>query len=115
MSEPRTTRKRRPALTPESRETQLISLADDMAEEQLRSGTASAQVLTHFLKLGSTRNRLEEEKIRNENLLISARLEQIASSQRIEQMYEDALNAMRSYSGQQVEVYDEEGFDENVY
>ncbi len=110
MPEPRTTRRRRPALTPEGRESQLISLAADMAEEQLRAGTASAQVVTHFLKAGSIRDQLEKERLRNENLLISAKLEQMASGQRIEAMYEEALNAMRSYSGQEVEVYDDDDY-----
>lgn len=113
MGEPRSTshRRRRPAHTPEGRENQLISLAADMAEQQLRAGTAPAQVVTHFLKLGSTRERVEQERLKNENLLLAARIEQIAQGNRIEAMYEEALNAMRSYSGQEVEHYD----DEDVY
>lgn len=110
MSEARTTKRRtrRPASTPEGRESQLISLAADVAEEQLRGGTASAQVITHFLKLGSSRERAEQERLHNENLLISAKLEQMATAGRIEAMYEEALNAMRSYSGQEVEeIYDD--------
>jgi hypothetical protein len=111
MGEPRTTthRRRKPAHTPEMRENQLISLAADVAEEQLRSGQASAQVITHFLKLGSSRERAEQERIQNENLLLAAKIEQMASSARIEAMYEEALNAMRSYTGQEVEeVYDDD-------
>lgn len=101
-------RRNRPASTPDGREQQLISLASDMAEKQLREGTAPAQVVTHFLKLGSSRERVEQERLRNENLLLSARIEEMARHQRIEELYTEALNAMRSYSGQEVEeAYDE--------
>lgn len=101
-------RRRRPAHTPEGREQQLISLAADLAEKQLEAGTASAQVMTHFLKLGSTRERAEQERLKNENLLLSAKIEQMASARRIEELYETALNAMRSYSGQEVDHYVED-------
>lgn len=101
-------RKRRPAHTPEGREQQLISLAADLAEKQLEEGTASAQVMTHFLKLGSTRERAEQERLKNENLLLSAKIEQMASVQRIEALYAEALSAMRSYSGEEVDLYDED-------
>lgn len=102
-----TQRKRRPATTPEGRENQLISLAADLAEKQLTGGTASAQVITHFLKLGSTREAVEQERLRNENLLLSAKVEQMASAKRVEELYESALNAMRSYAGQQIEYLDD--------
>ncbi len=82
---------RRPATTQEGRENQLISLASDLAERQLVAGNASAQVITHFLKLGSTREKLEQERLHRENLLLSAKVEQIASSRRIEELYETAL------------------------
>ena len=109
MSRPRSNRKtRRPATTPEGRENQLISLASDLAEKQLNAGTASAQVITHFLKLGSTRERLEQERLQRENLLLSAKIEQLASSKRIEELYETALNAMRTYAGQDIRSYDED-------
>jgi hypothetical protein len=89
----------RPALTPESRENQLISLSVDLAEKQLREGTASSQVITHFLKLGSTKNQLELEKIRHENALLEARTQSLQSAKRVEELYENALNAMKDYSG----------------
>lgn len=108
MAEPKSTRRRRPAHTPEGRENQLISLAADMAEKQMIAGTAPAQVVTHFLKLGSSRERVEQERLQNENLLLSAKIEQMASARRIEELYETALNAMRSYSGQEVDVYDDD-------
>lgn len=101
-------RRQRPATTPEGRENQLISLAADLAERQLVEGTASAQVITHFLKLASTREKLEQERLQRENLLLSARVDQIASGKRIEELYEQALHAMRTYAGQEIEEYDEE-------
>lgn len=95
-SEP--TRRSRPALTPESRENQLVALAVDLAEQQLREGTASSQVITHYLKLGTARERLEREKLEKENQLLIAKTEAIQSSKRIEELYMNALNAMRDYS-----------------
>jgi hypothetical protein len=77
----------------------MISLATDLAKKQLLEGTASAQVITHFLKLGTTRESLEKEKIQRENELLKAKVESLASQQRIEELYSNALNAMRSYSG----------------
>lgn len=91
--------KMRPALTPESRENQLISLSVDLAEKQLREGTASSQVITHFLKLGSTKNQLELEKIRHENALLEAKTQSLQSAKRVEELYENALNAMKDYGG----------------
>ena len=93
-------RSMRPALTPEARENQLISLAVDLAEKQLQEGTASSQVITHYLKLGSTKERIEKEILEKQKELISAKTESIKSAQRIEELYMNAINAMRSYSGQ---------------
>lgn len=89
----------RPALTPEARENQLISLASDLAEKQLREGTASSQVITHYLKLGSTKERIEKEILEKQKELIEAKTQNLQSAQRIEELYKNALNAMRSYSG----------------
>jgi hypothetical protein len=88
------------ATTPEGREQQLVALAVDEAERQIRAGTASAQVVTHFLKLGSTRERLEQTRIANENELLLAKREQLASQGRVEELYTKALSAMQTYSGQ---------------
>ena len=93
-------RKIRPALTPGARENQLIALAIDRAEQQLLDGTASSQVITHYLKLGSTKERLEREKLERENELLRAKAESIQSAQRIEELYKNALDAMRSYRGE---------------
>lgn len=100
----------RPATTPEGRESQLSSLALDLAEKQLREGTASSQVVTHFLKATSTRERLEQERIQHENLLMSAKIEQISNAQKMEELYGKAIRAMREYSGQSPE---EEEFDDD--
>lgn len=94
-------RSRKPATTPEGRENQLVSLASDLAEEQIAGGTASSQVITHFLKLGSSRERLEQQRIRHENELLEVKKEAMESQKRVEEMYKDALDAMRSYSGQE--------------
>ena len=93
-------RKMRPALTPEARENQLIALAIDLVEQRLREGTASSQETTHFLKLGSMKNRLEMEKLEEENKLLKAKTESIQSQKRVEELYLEALNAMRNYAGQ---------------
>jgi hypothetical protein len=82
-------------------------LAVELAEEQLRSGTASAQVITHYLKLGTTREQLEQERLRQENALMKAKIDNMASQARVEEMYTKALEAMRSYSG----GYTEDGFE----
>mgnify|MGYP006896625522 CR=1 FL=1 len=94
------TRSRRPALSPEARENQMISLAVDLAEKQLQEGTASSQVITHFLKLGTTRAELEKEKLAKENELLEAKTKAIQSAERVEELYLNALNAMKNYSGQ---------------
>ena len=93
-------RKIRPALTPEARENQMIALAVDLVEQRLLDGTASSQETTHFLKLGSMKNRLEMEKLQEENRLLKARTEALQSAKRVEELYSEAIKAMRRYSGQ---------------
>ena len=90
----------RPALTPEARENQLVALAVDLAEKQLLEGTASSQVITHYLKLGSTKERIEREILEKQKELIEAKTQNLQSAKRIEELYSNALNAMRNYSGQ---------------
>lgn len=90
----------RPALTPEARQNQAISLAYDLAEQQLREGTASSQVITHFLKLATETARLEREKLEKENQLLIAKTKALESSERSEELYAEAIKAMRRYSGQ---------------
>ena len=89
----------RPALTPEARENQLISMAYDLVEKRLLEGTASSQETTHFLKLGSTKERKEKEKLQEEITLLKAKTENLKSAQRIEELYAEAITAMRNYSG----------------
>lgn len=92
-------RKIRPALTPEAREQQLISLAVDLVEKRLLEGTASSQETTHFLKLASSKTRLENQKLEEENKLLRAKTENLQSQKKVEELYTQALDAMRSYSG----------------
>ena len=93
-------KKIRPALTPEARENQLVYLATELAEQQLRDGTASSQVITHFLKLGSMKEKIEQEILVKQKDLITAKTEALQSSKRIEELYSNAITAMKSYSGQ---------------
>ena len=92
-------RRRKPATSPEARENELVSMAADLAEEQIVGGTASSQVITHFLKLGSSRERLEQERIKHENELLQVKKETMEGQARVEELYLSALDAMRSYSG----------------
>jgi hypothetical protein len=91
---------KRPALTPEARENQLIALAIDVVEERLRNGTASSQETTHFLKLGTTKARLEKEILEEQKKLITAKTKAIESQDELKEMYAEALKALRSYQGQ---------------
>ena len=92
-------KKIRPALTPEARENQMISLAVDLAEKQLQEGTASSQVITHYLKLGSMRERLEREKLAEENKLLRAKTRSIEDAADMKDLYVNAIKAMARYSG----------------
>lgn len=100
-------RRRPPAKTIEARENQLISLAVDLAEKQLADGSASSQVITHYLKLGSTKERLEKEILEHQKDLLVAKTESIQSAKKVEELYKNALDAMRCYSGRE-EVNDDE-------
>lgn len=101
-------RRRPPATTPEARENQLIALAVDLAERQLSEGTASSQVITHYLKLGSIREKIEKEILEKKKDLLQAQTESIQSAKRVEELYLHALNAMKSYSGQGVPYEEDE-------
>ena len=98
----------KPAITPEAREDQMISYAIDLAEQQLLDGTASSQVITHYLKLGSTKERIEKEILEKQKELIEAKTQSLQSTKRIEELYENALNAMRNYSGSSNNDYEED-------
>lgn len=103
-------RRIRPASTPEARENQLISLAIDLAEKQLLEGTASAQVITHYLKLGTTKERLEKEKLEKENELLRVKAEAYKSQQHAEELYAEAVAAMKRYGGQNDDEEDSDLF-----
>ena len=100
--------KLRPALSPDSRENQMIALAMDLVEQRLRDGTASSQETTHFLKLASPKNKLEQEKLKLENELTAAKTKALANAEEIKVLYEEALKAMRRYGGHG----DEDEYDE---
>lgn len=102
-------RKIRPALTPEARESQLISLAYDLVEERLLDGTATSQETTYFLKLASSKTRLENEKLIEENKLLRAKTEAVQSEKKNEEFYAKVLAALKKYNGQsrQDDEYDE--------
>lgn len=91
--------KMRPALNPEAREKQMISLAVDCAEQQMRDGTASSQIITHYLKLGSTIAELEKEKLKLENEKTKAQTVQIRQADESRKIAEEAIKAMRNYKG----------------
>lgn len=92
-------KRRAPALTPEARENQLIAEAIDLAEKQITEGTASSAVICHYLKLGSTKAKLENEKLQEENKLLRAKTEALESQKNVEQLYKDAIAAMSEYRG----------------
>jgi hypothetical protein len=97
------TPRRRPASTPEGRENQLISDAFALAEKQIQEGIASAQVITHFLKLGSSREKIEQQKLKLENEYLEAKAEDLRNRASTEALYRDAIAAFRSYGGHAAE------------
>ena len=98
----------RPALTPEAKEQQMIALAYDLVEQRLRDGTASSQETTHFLKLGTEKARLEQKRLEAETEMIIAKKESLQSQQRSEEMFKQAIDAFRRYSGQSSQVDDDD-------
>lgn len=90
----------RPARTPEERENQLIALTYDLVESRIRDGSATSQETTHFLKLGSLKNKLEIEKLKTETQLLSAKRESIESAERSEELYNNAIEALKRYKGE---------------
>lgn len=108
-SSPGSAKKMRSAILPEARENQLIALAMDLAEQQLKDGTASSQLITEFVKRGSIKYRLENEKLREENNKLRAQTKAVESAEDLKEIYANAISAMRKYSGQgDEEEYDEE-------
>lgn len=92
----------RPKLNPEAQESYMINLAVKCAEQQMRDGTASSQIITHYLKLGTIERELELEKLKNENALLEAKTKSLESGKRMEEIYTQALEAMKSYRSDSV-------------
>ena len=88
------------ARTPEAREAQLAALAYDLAEQQFLDGTASSQVIVHFLKVGSTREKQELEKMKQETILVEAKVKDLSNVEELKVLYKDAMEAMRGYGAQ---------------
>lgn len=101
----------RPATSPEAREDQIIALAMDEAEKRIRNGTASNQLLCEFIRMGSTKHKLEKEKLANEVKLVEAKTGSIEAAKKVDEMYAEAIDAMRLYSGH-VSDDEEEDYDE---
>lgn len=101
---------RRSSTTPQARESKMISLAERLAERQLEDGTASAQVITHYLKLGSSREQIEKKRLEAEVKLQEAKVEQIANGSKMEQLLVHAIKAFRGYQGNFDEPEEEEDF-----
>jgi hypothetical protein len=96
------------ARTPEQREAQLAGLAYDLAEQQFLDGTASSQVIVHFLKVGSTREKIELQKTKQETLLVEAKVKDLANVEEMKKLYVEAMDAMRGYAGhEEGEIHDE--------
>lgn len=108
--DPTPRRRRPPARTPRARENQLISLAYDRVEERIRNGEASAQEYTHFLKMGSSREKLEQERIAMQSQLDRARIESMEAMERREELFGKAIRAMRSYQGEEPDPEDEDDY-----
>lgn len=98
-------RRQTPAITPEGREDQMIAYAINLAEEQLRNGTASSQVITHYLKLGSMRERMEKEKLKEEIKLLTAKTEAIKADREKNELYAQVIEAIRTYTPHGAEDY----------
>lgn len=102
-------RKSAPAIGQEARENQLINLAVNQAERMLTEGRAPTQIVVHYLRLATTKNQLEKEKLKKENILLEAKAQAIESAARSEELYAKAIEAMREYSGTLTRTY-EDGF-----
>lgn len=97
----------RPAQTPEAREKQICSLAYDLAEKQILEGTASSQVITHFLKAASHREKLEQELTNTQIQLANAKVELIDTSKKSEEMYSEVIRCLKAYGGHEPEEDDD--------
>lgn len=103
-----------PAATLEDREAQLVHAAMNLVEFRMHSGSASAQETVHFLRLGSVKNQLEQDRLRSENLVLQTRVKEMESRTSTEGAAAAALNAFRGYSGE-VPIEDDEDDHPNLY
>lgn len=99
VEEPKPETKLPRARTPEAREAQLAAMAYDLAEEQIREGTVSSQVMVHFLKVGSTREKIELQKQKQETILVEAKVKDLQNVEEMKKLYMEAMDAMRGYAG----------------
>lgn len=107
MSEKTKKRRRAPAIDPEERENQMIAMAVDLAEQKLLDGTATSPIITHYLKLGSMRERLEREKLQQENSLLRAKTKSIESIEKDKELYLKVLDALKVYNGVEDDEYED--------
>lgn len=104
-------RRRSPAKTPEERESILISKSLNLIEQQIEDGTASSQILAIYAKYGSQRERLERERLANENDVLRKKLETMEAAMDLKVLMEDALGAFKGYSGKLDSFEDDDYFD----
>lgn len=90
---------RTPPKTAQAREDQLIAMAYDRVEDRIRNNQATGPELVHFLKLGSSKGKLEKDILEQEKELVSAKTQSLRSQQSTEELYNKVLEAMKSYSG----------------
>lgn len=105
-SEKKTTRKQVPARSEEARQQQLENLAMNLAEKKLRDGTASSQLICHFLNLTTQKAKLEQEKLKADTQLQMKKVETLDAQARTEELYVSAINAIKKYQGVSEEFYD---------
>ena len=96
----------RPVLTSEAREKRLIALSYDLVEKRLLEGTATSQETTHFLKLGSKKEKREEKLVAKQLELLDAKIEALKGQKDMQKLYEEAIAAFKSYRS------DDQGSDE---
>ena len=91
--------RKHPARSPEEQEAYMVNLATKRAEEQLLNGTASSQVIVHYLKLGTMREKRELELLKSQNDLAQAKIEALHTGEEIKALYDQAIYAMQRYNG----------------
>lgn len=97
-------RKKAPSRGLKNREDDLIAAATDLAEKQLREGTASSQIIAHYLKAGSVKQQLELEQLRQNNLLLEAKTDALKSAAAETELYESVIEALKAYNGEEDEI-----------